>query len=119
LLGDFNQWTPSDMQPSEDGSGFEISLELSANQTYRFRYLLDGDRWENDWQADSYVPNEYGGDDSLVDLTVAPGALSASPNGDGHDDGAKPKRKRTVRKLSAPKTGTADSSDAVASRAPT
>ena len=33
---------------------------------YRYRYLLDGTRWENAWDADDYVPNPYGGDDSVV-----------------------------------------------------
>ena len=42
---------------------------LGAGRTYRFRYLLDDERWENDWEADSYVPNEFGGDDSVLDLT--------------------------------------------------
>ena len=32
----------------------------------QYRYLLDGARWENDWQADKYLRNEYGGDNSVV-----------------------------------------------------
>jgi hypothetical protein len=39
-----------------------------APHTYRFRYLVDGRSWENDWAADLYVPNGYGGDDSVVDV---------------------------------------------------
>jgi 1,4-alpha-glucan branching enzyme len=70
VLGDFNGWSPTDLRPSPAG-GYELSIELESGRTYRFRYLLDGVRWENDWQADSYVPNEYGGDDSLIDLTTA------------------------------------------------
>ena len=38
-----------------------------------YRYLVDGERWENDWAADTYAPNDYGGDDSVVDLTGATG----------------------------------------------
>ena len=34
------------------------------------RYLLDGQRWDNDWAADAYVRNDFGGDDSVVDLTA-------------------------------------------------
>src|SRR3954463_9323256 len=63
VLGDFNDWSPTALQPTPAG-GFELSLELESARIYRFRYLLDEARWENDWQADSYVPNEYGGDDS-------------------------------------------------------
>jgi 1,4-alpha-glucan branching enzyme len=97
VLGDFNAWSPTDLQPSPTG-GYELSLRLESGRAYRFRYLLDGHRWENDWQADSYVPNEYGGDDSLIDLTpVAPATaeiIDLKP-----DVAAKPKRPR--RKTSA------------------
>src|SRR5688572_12351442 len=77
VLGDFNDWTPTDMGPSDDG-GYELALDLEKGRSYRFRYLLDNRRWENDWQADSYVPNEYGGDDSLIDLTTNGGPASAA-----------------------------------------
>jgi hypothetical protein len=43
-----------------------VTLELAPGKAYQFRYLLDGDRWENDWRADRYVPNPYGGDNSVV-----------------------------------------------------
>jgi hypothetical protein len=35
-------------------------------RAYRFRYLLDGVRWENDWHADDYVLNVHGSHDSVV-----------------------------------------------------
>ena len=47
-----------------------MTVGLDAGQAYRFRYLLDGQRWENDWAADAYQPNDFGGDDSVVDLTA-------------------------------------------------
>src|SRR6476646_1077623 len=75
LCGEFNDWSPDThpMQRREDG-GFTITLQLEPGRSYRFRYLLDGERWENAWAADDYVRNEYGGDDSLVDLTRVDGA---------------------------------------------
>jgi hypothetical protein len=60
------------MQATDDG--FEATTRLPYGKAYRFRYLIDGHRWENDWAADAYVANEYGGDDSVVDLTEQPGA---------------------------------------------
>jgi len=39
---------------------------LSAGREYQFRYLVDGQDWYNDWQADKYVPNNFGGDNSVV-----------------------------------------------------
>jgi hypothetical protein len=73
------------MQRKPDG-GFTVTLDLEAGRAYRFRYLLDGERWENDWTADDYVPNEYGGDDSLVDLTNVDGTAPPPVAGDVPDD---------------------------------
>ena len=50
--------------------GFSMTVGLDAGRAYRFRYLLDGQRWDNDWAADAYLPNDFGGDDSVVDLTA-------------------------------------------------
>lgn len=68
VVGDFNGWEPSADVMERDGEGFALSLHLEAGRAYRFRYLLDGSQWENDWAADAYVPNEFGGQDSVVDL---------------------------------------------------
>jgi 1,4-alpha-glucan branching enzyme len=53
------------MKRRKDGS-FTLTLSLQAGREYRYRYLLDGERWENDWAADGYTPNPFGSDDSLV-----------------------------------------------------
>jgi hypothetical protein len=55
------------MTHRKDGS-FSLTLSLPSGQQYRYRYLLNGDRWENDPAADGYVSNPYGSDDSLVDI---------------------------------------------------
>ena len=55
------------MSPQED-AGFSITLSLNAGHNYRFRYLLDGQRWENNWAADAYVPNPFGTEDSVLKL---------------------------------------------------
>jgi len=67
LVGDFNGWTDDapPMRKLKDGR-FTVTLELPPGTAYQFRYLLDGSRWENDWRADRYVPNPYGGDNSVV-----------------------------------------------------
>ena len=69
LCGEFNAWNPSahPMKHRKDGR-FSTTIFLPAGKSYRFRYLLDGKRWENDWSADGYVPNEFGTEDSLIDL---------------------------------------------------
>lgn len=67
IVGDFNNWDEraAPMKRKRDGS-FSADLSLEADKEYRFRYLLDDTRWENDWGADSYVPNPYGTEDSVV-----------------------------------------------------
>jgi hypothetical protein len=70
VCGEWNDWSADRdiMERTEDG--FTRTVELQAGRCYRFRYLLDGHRWENDWEADGYVPNEHGSDDSLLDLSA-------------------------------------------------
>jgi len=69
VCGEFNDWDVKmhPMKRRKDGS-FSTTLSLKPGESYRFRYLLDGERWENDWIADRYVANEYGTQDSLVIL---------------------------------------------------
>jgi 1,4-alpha-glucan branching enzyme len=69
LCGEFDGWDPSahPMERQADGS-FALTLALEPGRAYRFRYLLDGTRWENDWAADGYVPNPFGSDDSLIQV---------------------------------------------------
>ena len=72
VVGDFNNWekeaTPLTKQENGD---FTLALELDAGKEYRFRYLIDGKRWENDWHADKYVKSPYGAEDSVVYAYVA------------------------------------------------
>src|SRR5664280_1285914 len=70
VCGDFNDWSPTSHRLTRtDNGSFQATPELPAGRRWRFRYLLDGQRWENDWAADDYLPNVHGGDDSVVDLT--------------------------------------------------
>ena len=67
LVGDFNQWNKDavPMKRLKNGS-FTTTVALEPNREYHFRYFLDGERWENDWNADKYVSNAQGSDDSVV-----------------------------------------------------
>jgi predicted carbohydrate-binding protein with CBM48 len=67
LCGEFNDWSAEDTQLERgtDGS-WRATVALEPGRSYRYRYLLDGQRWENDRQADSYVPNALGSTDSVV-----------------------------------------------------
>lgn len=67
LVGTFNEWnrTAQPMERLDDGS-FTLSLWLEPERKYHFRYLLDGERWVNDEEADGYEQNPYGSDDCVV-----------------------------------------------------
>ncbi|MGD9101231.1 MAG: isoamylase early set domain-containing protein [Anaerolineae bacterium] len=69
LCGEFNEWdeTRHPLKRRKDGH-FSTTLTLDTERSYRFRYLLDGERWENDIAADAYAPNPFGSDDSIVKL---------------------------------------------------
>lgn len=67
IVGDFNNWDVSQSPMTRLESGdFVITLELDSKRRYRFRYLIDGNRWENDWYADRFVSNGRGSKDSVV-----------------------------------------------------
>jgi hypothetical protein len=72
LSGEFNSWhkagAPLSLEP--DGS-WVVTLVLRAGKSYRFRYLDNQGRWHNDWDADAYVPNDFGTEDSVVDLVAS------------------------------------------------
>lgn len=67
LVGDWNGWDTEaqPMKPRADGS-FEFSLSLETGREYAFRYFLDAERWENDWNADRYDLNPYGSADNSI-----------------------------------------------------
>ena len=69
LCGEFNEWDPkaNPMKKRKDGS-FDVTISLKPGQEYRFRYLIDGEHWENDWNADSYQNNPYGTQDSIISV---------------------------------------------------
>ena len=66
LVGDFNNWdTTSTLLTEKDGE-FISEVRLKPESEYKFKYLIDGEKWENDYKADAYVPNVFGTEDSVV-----------------------------------------------------
>ncbi len=49
-----------------ENGDFIITIDLDSKGEYKFRYLIDGLRWEIDWYADKFVPNDLGSKDSVV-----------------------------------------------------
>jgi 1,4-alpha-glucan branching enzyme len=70
LVGDFNDWDTTATPMTAGPSAFwKATVQLEVGRRYRFRYLLDGKDWLNDWYADDHVENAYGSYDSVLDLT--------------------------------------------------
>jgi hypothetical protein len=69
VVGEFNNWSPDAAPMKRRTNGdFCITLDLEKGRSYRFRYLIDGCKFENDWRADRYQSNPYGSEDSVVEV---------------------------------------------------
>lgn len=71
LVGDFNEWNVEEaveMKSLKSGD-FKAIVKLETGKNYQFRYLIDGEKWENDWEADEYLPNGHGTENSVVLLS--------------------------------------------------
>ena len=68
LVGSFNDWDPHVhlLQQTHLDADWHITLELEMGHSYHFRYLVDGEHWMDDDQADGYMLNAFGGVDSVV-----------------------------------------------------
>lgn len=67
LVGDFNGWNKIShpLKKRKEGN-FSTTITLESEKRYQFRYFIDGSWWDNDWNADEYIPNGVGGENSVV-----------------------------------------------------
>ena len=66
VLGDFNNWQGGvTLKKQKDGS-FATAVELEKGRTYEFRFLINGEKWENAWNAEAYKPTPFGAFNSVV-----------------------------------------------------
>ncbi|MFC1838516.1 isoamylase early set domain-containing protein [Thermodesulfobacteriota bacterium] len=69
LCGEFNDWNPQkNIMIKRKNGRWSTTISLKAGRKYRYKYLLDGKNWENDWDADAYQRNEFGSEDSIIKL---------------------------------------------------
>lgn len=60
LVGDFNNWDRKQTPMiKRKGGSFSTVVELKIGNEYQFRYLIDETQWENDKEADKFVPSGY------------------------------------------------------------
>jgi 1,4-alpha-glucan branching enzyme len=56
IVGEFNDWKEDELILKKLKSGiFKIDVDLPVGQKYQYRYLVDGETWINDWEADEYI----------------------------------------------------------------
>ena len=67
VVGEFNNWSTSatPMKKSKTGA-FSTTVDLEKGRSYQFRYLLEQSRWENDPDADGYLPAPFGNSHNSV-----------------------------------------------------
>ncbi|XPF95968.1 isoamylase early set domain-containing protein [Colwellia sp. RE-S-Sl-9] len=66
LVAEFTDWQPLEMKFSKKEKAFRTKVRLPKDGQFQFKYLLNGAEWENDYQADQYIPNSFGSEDSVV-----------------------------------------------------
>ena len=69
VVGEFNEWEPGStpMKRRKDGS-WSTALRLPDGSRHEYRFVIDGETWLVDEEADELVPNPFGGTNSVVVL---------------------------------------------------
>ena len=67
VVGEFNEWNflSTPMKKLKKGA-FTATLDLEKGREYQFRYLLDNRSWQNDGEADKFVPTPFGDSENSV-----------------------------------------------------
>lgn len=69
LVGDFNNWQIGETPLKKSKTGiWSVTLDLEASKNHQFRYLIDGTKWENDPEADKFIPSGLGSENSVIEL---------------------------------------------------
>jgi 1,4-alpha-glucan branching enzyme len=66
VLGDFNNWQNGLALAKQNDGSFKAAVELEKGRSYQYRFLINGEKWENDWAAEAYVPTPFGNYNSVV-----------------------------------------------------
>ena len=68
VAGRFNDWSVDRHAMVQLANGdFQLELQLEAGREHEFRFLVDGVRWENAWNADKYVWSDHAqGENSVI-----------------------------------------------------
>jgi 1,4-alpha-glucan branching enzyme len=67
VAGDFNAWSAEEtpMKPLKNGD-FTVTLTLPKGREYQYRYVLDGNTWITDPEADNFVSAGFADEQNAV-----------------------------------------------------
>ncbi len=68
VVGTFNEWNvkkAAELKKLKNGT-FKGTVDLETDNSYEFRYVVDGKTYINDEQADAYAWNDYAGAENCV-----------------------------------------------------
>ncbi|MEM6396265.1 MAG: helix-hairpin-helix domain-containing protein [Bacteroidota bacterium] len=110
VLGDFNNWSWDEGVPMARKNGhYTGTLELPATPAhYQFRYLVDGQQWLNDNEAERFEGNIYGTTNCVFSLEALPTPAkkkpaAKKPTAKKATAAKKPAAKKATAKKAAPK----------------
>ncbi len=70
VAGAFNNWSPNELLLKKQKNGFfKGTINLPINNSFEFRYVINGNQWMNDEEADKLIWNDYAGaENGLLNL---------------------------------------------------
>ena len=66
VAGDFNDWDTTSTILTKKNDEYATEVRLEPETEYKFKSLINGETWENDYATVAYVANEFGTEDSVV-----------------------------------------------------
>ena len=74
LICEHNGWEPVAMKPQKNGTyrgSISVPTDVQPSYQYRFKYVMPDDqiKFDNDWDAESYCPNPFSGENSVFTVS--------------------------------------------------
>jgi hypothetical protein len=66
ILGLNSDWQNAIIMSKKKDGSFSAEVNLPKESKHEFKYLVDNSLWANDPEADTEVPNAFGGSNSVV-----------------------------------------------------
>ena len=68
ILGLNNDWKNAVIMSRKKDGTFSADVNLPKDSKHEFKYLVNETLWLNEPEADSILPNEFGGTNSVITL---------------------------------------------------